>query len=576
MQPLAEQRLRAVIYLRVSTKDQAERGGGEGYSLPAQREACVRQAGLLNADVIDEFVDAGESAKTSARPELQRLLEFMKTERVQFVIVHKVDRLARNRADDVQINLAIRASGATLVSCTENIDDTPSGSLVHGIMSSIAEFYSKNLATEVIKGSVQKAKAGGTPSKAPTGYLNVRKWEEGKNKPIRTIEIDPERGPLMAWAFEAYATGEWSVRKLLTELTGRGLTTTASENMPSKPLAISNLTRLLRNPYYRGIVTYRGVQYAGNHPPLVTAETWQKVQDVLSAANTAGDKHKVHAHYLTGSLFCGDCGERMIISMATGRRGTVYPYFICVGRQKRRTSCQQRAVLIEAVEALVEDHYLAVQPAVEAVKQIKDALGEILLRQHDQADVERTAQERRIRLLRDKRLKLLDAYYEGALPKDLLKDEQTRITAEIDAAQSRLDLLSNGFDLVDRNLHRAMDLAADWHLAYLSAGPAVRRQLNQAIFTKLFVHEDGRISSELAEPFITLLSSEVAHVARMRAVATPDASPEDWIDMAWRELSVEWSRSQERTNPPDTDGAEGLRVILMVGVEGLEPPTLSL
>jgi len=127
----------------VSTKEQAERGGGEGCSLPAQREACLRQAALLNADVVDEFVDAGESAKTAARPELQRLLRFVKTDRVQYVIVHKVDRLARNRADDVQINVAIRASGATLVSCTENIDETPSGSLVHGIMSSIAEFYSK-------------------------------------------------------------------------------------------------------------------------------------------------------------------------------------------------------------------------------------------------------------------------------------------------------------------------------------------------------------------------------------------------------------------------------------------------
>ena len=82
--------------------------------------------------------------------------------------MHKVDRLARNRADDVEINLAIRQAGAELVSVSENIDQTPSGLLLHGIMASSAEFYSRNLATEVIKGTTQKAKNGGTPGRALT------------------------------------------------------------------------------------------------------------------------------------------------------------------------------------------------------------------------------------------------------------------------------------------------------------------------------------------------------------------------------------------------------------------------
>ena len=185
---------RAVIYLRVSTKEQAERGGNaEGFSIPAQRDACYRKATSLGAEVVEEFIDAGESAKTAHRPELQRMLTYLRQQPTSFVICHKIDRLARNRVDDVEINVAIRASGAVLVSCTENIDETPSGALMHGIMSSIAEFYSRNLANEVIKGSVQKAKSGGTVGKAPTGYTNVRKWENGREN--RTVEVDPERGP---------------------------------------------------------------------------------------------------------------------------------------------------------------------------------------------------------------------------------------------------------------------------------------------------------------------------------------------------------------------------------------------
>src|SRR5204862_434743 len=82
-------------------------------------------------------------------------------------------------------------------------DETPSGILLHGIMSYIAEYYSRNLANEVIKGSTQKAKSGGTPMKAPTGYLNVRRVVDGRE--VRTVDIDPIRGPLMPRAFDAYA-----------------------------------------------------------------------------------------------------------------------------------------------------------------------------------------------------------------------------------------------------------------------------------------------------------------------------------------------------------------------------------
>jgi site-specific DNA recombinase len=139
----------AVIYLRVSAKEQAEKGGeAEGYSIPAQR-GVRRKAASLKAAVIEEFPERGESAKTADRPELQRMLEFVTEHAVKYVIVQKVDRLARSRADDVVINLALKQAGAELVSVSENIDQTPSGLLPHGIMSSIAEFYSHNLAAEV-------------------------------------------------------------------------------------------------------------------------------------------------------------------------------------------------------------------------------------------------------------------------------------------------------------------------------------------------------------------------------------------------------------------------------------------
>jgi site-specific DNA recombinase len=328
----------AVVYVRVSPgKGQAAKADEpDGYSIPAQVEACKRKAASLQAAVIEEFIERSESAKTADRPELQRLLQFVKENRVKYVIVHKVDRLARNRADDVVINLALQQAGATLVSVSENIDQTPSGLLLHGIMSSIAEFYSRNLATEVIKGCVQKAKQGGTPGKAPVGYLNVRQVVNGLEG--RTVEVDPVRGPLMAWAFETYATGEWTIRRLLAELTDRGLTTVPGPRSPARPLRVSHLHTLLRHPYYVGIVRYQGVLYPGKHPALVDHATWQRVQEQLTAKHLSGEKHREHPHYLKGSIFCGQCGSRLIVCHAKGRGGTYPTSFAAAGRRSAPTA----------------------------------------------------------------------------------------------------------------------------------------------------------------------------------------------------------------------------------------------
>ena len=70
-------------------------------------------------------------------------------------------------------------------------------------------------------------------------------------------------------------------------------------------------------------------------------ELWQKVQDLLAANNTAGERKREHPHYLKGTVFCGTCGSRLVVSHAKNRHGTVYEYFICLGRQQKRTGCTQ-------------------------------------------------------------------------------------------------------------------------------------------------------------------------------------------------------------------------------------------
>ena len=572
----------AVIYVRVSTKEQAERDGDpEGYSIPAQREACSRKATSLGAVVLDEFVDRGESARTKDRPELQRLLQFVRDNSVTYVIVHKIDRLARNRADDVAINLSLQQAGVQLVSVTENIDETPSGILLHGIMSSIAEFYSRNLANEVIKGSVQKAKGGGTPGRAPTGYVNVRHIDNGQER--RTIEVDPERGPIIRWAFDAYARGGWTIRTLHTELLERGLTSRPGPTRPAKPLSRANVHVLLRNPYYMGIVRYRGILYQGNHEPLVDPETWQKVQELLAANNFAGEKQREHPHYLKGSVYCGSCGSRLLVSHAKNRHGTVYPYFICVGRQQKRTNCTQQAIRIEHAEDAVAEAYAKVRLAPVQAEQVRDFVLEEIVKLRRHSDDERGRQTRRIAKLRDEQKKLLDAHYADAIPLDLLKSEQARLGGEIKSAEYQLSTLDNDFANAETNLTRALAFVQDCESAYRAAPDKIRRLFNQAFFKRLLIDDEYNVTGELAEPFELLLSEEVRRAAARKAEddvrAAVDgvlASREDDRNSPnGGDLSLAGA-SPRRLTPGTSRDAQGLIENVLVGAEGLEPPTSAM
>jgi site-specific DNA recombinase len=360
----------AFLYVRVSTREQARTGGGEeGYSIPAQRAACIAKSEQLGAVIGGIYIDAGESAKSIRRPELQRMLRDVDEQRPRYVIVHKIDRLARNRIDDMTINMALRKAGSELVSCTENISDTPSGKFLYNVMADMAQFYSDNLAQEVNKGLLAKAQDGGTPFRPPLGYLPNRDYHDGIL--ISSVVVDPKRAPLLRWAFEQYATGDWTAQRLVTVLREKGLTTRPTARRPERDVSLTSLLNMLRNPYYMGVVSYRGVTYEGKHAALVTPDVWLDVQDVLAVHAHAGEKDRVHSHYLRGTIFCGGCGRRLIFTRATGRHGGTFDYFICPKRHREDVHCTRRAIRVERIEDGVLNLYHRLELPAKTVHSIR-------------------------------------------------------------------------------------------------------------------------------------------------------------------------------------------------------------
>ncbi len=499
---------RAVIYLRVSTEQQTKRAGDpEGYSIPAQREACTRKAEALGAAVVDEFVDAGESAKTADRPALQAMLERVEREHdVDFIVVHKLDRLSRNRLDDALISVRIEAAKARLVSVVEHIDETPSGVLMHALLAAFNEYQIRNHATEVMKGSVKKAQDGGTPFLAPIGYLNKRDLSDGRD--ARWIEQDPERAPLIRWAFEAYATGEYPLRRLLNELSAKGLTNRPSAKRPARPIHLSKLAEILRNPYYIGKVIYRGVAYDGKHEPLVEQELFDRVEQVFKLHDLAGERIKVHRHYLKGSLFCARCGERMGFSYFKGHGG-IYPYFFCYGRH-RGNGCNLPFLPADDVDDwLVTD--LKIIPLDQAlVEETRDKFRLELERDRKQGQRILKREGTKLARLSNERTKLMHAFYQKLIPDELFRDEQQRISRGIEEANRAMTLTTFEFEEIEAAVTEALEIAADCERAYKEAPADVRRLFNHTFFKKIFVDTDRVAGSELTDEIALIMGDEIA------------------------------------------------------------------
>lgn len=532
----------AVHYLRVSTRDQAERGGeAEGFSIPAQREACLRQAQTLDAVTVAEFVDAGESARSANRPELKKMLDYVKTHKVQYVIVHKIDRLARNRADDVEINLKLKSYGAQLVSCTENINETPSGMLMHGIMSSLAEYYSQNLATESRKGMLQKAKGGGTPGMAPFGYINSRRrLEDGRE--VKVVEIDPDRGHWVTWAYEQYATGEWTAGMIKAEFDKHGVMTRPRPNRPSRPIALSNINMMLKNRYYTGKVSFEGVEYDGRHPALISETLFAEVQRVKQARHQSREKPRIHNHYLKGSVFCGECGEPLTYERTRNRASNTYEYFYCLGRQRLKNGCSFRAIQAGHLADLVQHNWKTITMKEAHVKRARSVVLDHVQEILPATAVARQSASERLRQLEQDSRKVLDAFYADAIDTPELRNEQARIATERAEAETQLSQFNVSEERIVTKLNGCLDLLGHAYEYYSAAGPKLRRELNQSVFVHIYVHDDDIIASDLTPAYQMLMNDNLA------AELASERKREQNIDVRTKDLihATEVAESDDR------------------------------
>lgn len=311
-------------YVRVSTVKQ-----GEGVSLEAQRAAIQAFAGRNDISITRWFEEKQTAAK-SGRPVFNAMLRALRARKAAGVVMHKIDRSARNFADWAKIG-DLADLGIDVHFATESLDfRSRGGRLAADIQAVVAADYVRNLRDETIKGISGRLNQGLYPFGAPIGYLN-----HGGGK-VKTP--DPVRAPLIRLAYELYASGRHSLRSLVREMDRQGLRNTAG-----RPLAKSSLEDLLGNTFYCGIIRIKrtGAVFQGIHEPIVSIAIFERVQEVR--AGKAGKKVTRHNHTYRGLFRCALCAGPM-----TPERQKGHVYYRC-----QTPDCAMKCVREEALEAAV-------------------------------------------------------------------------------------------------------------------------------------------------------------------------------------------------------------------------------
>ena len=306
MQPSALLSSKAVLYARVSSKEQER----EGYSIPAQCKLLRSYARRHDYQIVREFIDV-ETAKQSGRTYFTEMIRFLEEHpQVRIVLSEKTDRLYRNFkdyviVDELDLTLIFVKEGSVL-----NKDSRSHEKFIHGIKVLMAKNYIDNLSEETRKGMQEKAEEGEFPAYAPLGYLH--------NKTQKTIEIDPERAPIIRQMFEQYATGKFSIRRIEVQAARQGLTTRKGHRV-----ARSSVADILKNPFYTGDFLWNGKRYQGKHPPLIDKALFDRVQAVAAQRNDT--RATVHRFPYTGLLKCARCGCAITAEIKKDR----YIYYHC-------------------------------------------------------------------------------------------------------------------------------------------------------------------------------------------------------------------------------------------------------
>jgi DNA invertase Pin-like site-specific DNA recombinase len=464
-------------YIRVSTAKQGE----HGVSLQEQRDAIVRFMQHANLEV-SQWFEERETAAKRGRPVFTRMLKLLRQGKADGVVIHKIDRSARNLKDWADLGELID-HGIEVHFANESLDlHSRGGRLSADIQAVVASDYIRNLREETRKGFYGRIKQGLYPLPAPLGYA-----DRGKGK---LKELDPVRAPLVKKVFVLYATGGYNLHGLADEIAHLGL-----RNRNGGRVTVSGLSVILNNPFYIGLIRLRrtGETFPGAHQPLITKSVFDRVQSILrNKTNARPKRHPVPFRRL---LTCARCGYSLIGEMQKGR-----VYYRCHTQVCAVTCVREDAVDGEIARALEPLRF-----ADDELTYLKSRVTRCKATWETERESALNAQRMRLGNLHDRLNRLTDALIDRTIEKDLFERRKAAFLMEQKELEEKIAGLEADHGSVPDRLAEFLELAGTVCFQYRMALPEEKRDLLQ------MVTSNRRVNGRNVELTLSLPFSEVAN-----------------------------------------------------------------
>lgn len=459
--------MKAAIYIRVSTMEQAD----QGTSLDTQEQGCRVWCASHDAEVGAVFQDAGASAKTADRPQLLALLSWVAVHRPDLVVVWKFDRWARNATDHAVAVREIGRHGARLVSATEPASDDPAGRLLQTLLAGIAQFDNEIRAERTKTAMRAVALRGGWVTYAPFGFMCARSGT------LPILVEHPEQGLVVRDLFAGLADGRRTLLQTVAVATEHGIRPGAAR-------------KLLRASVYCGILRsaltgWHEVEAA--FPGIVRVETWRAVQVVI-AGRSHGRHATVRAEWpLRGVLRCAECG-RLVTACHVRGHGGRYGYYQCkAGHVRGRAEAVHTSFLARLREAAGQlDDIMA---------EVREQARQIVVERLEASQAVQRDAVAAVDSLRARRRRLLDAFLAGAVSRPDFERRDAEIAVSVSVSEASSRARTDWAHGLDDALARCAALLSDPTAAWERMDVRGRQRFARGLFGNGLTLAAGRVQT---------------------------------------------------------------------------------
>ena len=448
--------MNVIIWARVSSREQKE-----GYSIDAQLRATRERAEKNGWDVVREFAVAESAKRGAERTVFNEMYKWVKSnakeKKIEAILAHKLDRVCRNMRDAVRLQELEDACGVRLSLLDNQFSPGAAGALSFNVMAAVAQYYSDNLRSEVLKGMDEKVRQGWPTGTAPYGYVN----SDDKTEPIKP---HPEKSKTLMRLFDLYSTGKYTFQELADKLYNEGY---IYRNSTPK-FQRTALSYILKNRFYIGELVRNGQTYTGKYKVFIDRATFNRCQDVMNGRNRRTGRQDL---LFSGCLLrCDICGAALtgekIRRKLRGGGVNEHIYYKC-GNNKENDHPSIRWQEDKLEDAIVQELDTIRIPSPEVEEWLRETLVAIFSNATEMQNQQRKLLKKRKTELVNMHDRLLNGYLGGMIDETTFAAKSVELKTDLGEIEKQM-LESNKIDasraeLALSVLDFSQNLVKIWH-----------------------------------------------------------------------------------------------------------------